>query len=106
MTREPGSHFKIEIEKPVFPHIAEGSQEPLTEEEKRKIMIRVERAERLGINVTRLDGEQEMESGVEDLEKLEALLYIMRDEEIPAELEGRLLARMKKKNQEAAFSAT
>ncbi len=82
------------IKTPSEPHRFKTPSEPLTDEEKRMMLRRIERAEKLGINMSRLDKEDEMlgkES--DDLDELEALFYIMKDEEVPEEIQIRLLNR-------------
>jgi len=82
------------LEKRPAPHIEEGSLISLTEEEKEKMLIRMQRAEKLGINMSKFDRE-EADEGMEqeDADRLEAWLYIMRDQEVPHELEQRILMR-------------
>lgn len=64
------------------PFIAFGSMEPVSKEEVEKRKRIIERAEKLGIKVTSLDAEHEYENPY----KVEALIYIMKDEPVPEEL--------------------
>ena len=68
-------------EKPA-PFIAFGSTEPILKKEVEKRKRIIERAEKLGINVTSLDMEQEYENPY----KVEALVYIINDQVVPKEL--------------------
>ena len=65
-----------------IPFIAFGSSEPVTLEEIEKRKRIIERAEELGINITGVDTEKEYENPY----KVEALIYIMDDKQIPEEL--------------------
>ena len=72
------------IEKKVKPEpfIAFGSEEPISSDEIEKRKRVIDRAEKLGIKVTSLDTELEYENPY----KVEALVYIMKDEPVPEEL--------------------
>lgn len=69
------------INKPI-PFIAFGSSEPVTPEEIEKRKRIIERAEELGINITGVDTENEYENPY----KVEALIYIMDDKNVPEDL--------------------
>ena len=73
--------------KPLTPFIALGSDISVTQEEVNKRIKRIERAEELGIDLTSVD--TNTSNAYEEYTnpyEIEALSFIMRDQEIPEEL--------------------
>ena len=71
----------VKLDKPA-PFIAFGSTEQISNEEIEKRKRVIERAEKLGIHVTSLDVEVEYENPY----KVEALIYIWEDKEVPEDI--------------------
>ena len=82
------------IVKPLKPHRVLLPEEIPTEEELEKRMEINRRMNELGIETGVFDGD----NGEEDLDKLEASLYIMQGKEVPPELVKILREKMQKKS--------
>lgn len=74
-------------------------EEKPSELEIRKRYERIEKLKKLGIETTALDMKRlEEEEFEEDVEKIKASILIMKDKEVPKELEEKILARNKEKD--------
>lgn len=89
----------LNIQKPQKPHRQVKMEEKPSELEIRKRYERIEKLKKLGIETTTLDMKRlEEEEFEEDVEKLKASILIMKDKEVPKELEEKILARNKEKD--------
>ena len=85
---------KLNIKIPSTPVIAPYSDIPVTEEEIRKRQVRLKRLEEIGASCTKFDGENETENPY----RVQAMLYIMQDKEVPEDLKKKIKEFDKKYN--------
>lgn len=69
------------------PFIAPGAKELATKEEIEKRLKRIKKAKEIGQDLTRVDFEK---SEIENPYRVQALLYIMNDQEVPQDLKERI----------------
>lgn len=84
---------KLDIKKPSTPVNAPHSNIPVTQEEIEKRKERMIRAEEIGASITKFDGEE-----TENPYRVQALIYIMQDKEVPEDLKKKIKEFDKKYN--------